>query len=168
VDAEGCFRISILKVPDTRTGYRVRLFFSLSLHSKDLALLEKIQESLGGVGKIYKHGPFSIQLRVYLMEELKILINYFDKYPLITQKYADYQLFKQAFLLIDNKEHLTEEGLQKLVAIRASMNLGNSVALKAAFLPSSPAPPGRRGGRYNPSYKTFSGKSVNSSCSAPN
>jgi len=96
------------------------------------------------------------------MEELKILINYFDKYPLITQKYADYQLFKQAFLLIDNKEHLTEEGLQKLVAIRASMNLGNSVALKAAFLPSSPAPPGRRGGRYNPSYKTFSGKSVNS------
>jgi hypothetical protein len=67
------------------------------------------------------------------MEELKILINYFDKYPLITQKYADYQLFKQAFLLIDNKEHLTEEGLQKLVAIRASMNLGNSVALKAAF-----------------------------------
>jgi hypothetical protein len=102
--------------------------------------LEKIQESLGGVGKIYKHGPFSIQLRVYLMEELKILINYFDKYPLITQKYADYQLFKQAFLLIDNKEHLTEEGLQKLVAIRASMNLGNSVALKAAFLPSSPAP----------------------------
>jgi len=70
------------------------------------------------------------------MEELKILINYFDKYPLITQKYADYQLFKQAFLLIDNKEHLTEEGSaaqKKLVAIRASMNLGNSVALKAAF-----------------------------------
>src|SRR5690606_8537170 len=53
----------------------------------------------------------SIQLRVYSIKELEILQNHFDKYPLITQKCADYQLFKQAFLLIKkkNKEHLTPE-----------------------------------------------------------
>jgi hypothetical protein len=31
------------------------------------------------------------------------------------------------------KEHLTNEGLQKLVAIKASLNLGLSDELKAAF-----------------------------------
>lgn len=55
------------------------------------------------------------------------------KYPLITQKYADYLLFKQAVLLILNKEHLTLEGLEKIVAIKASMNLGLSSTLKEAF-----------------------------------
>jgi hypothetical protein len=56
-----------------------------------------------------------------------------DKYPLITQKRADYELFKQAFNLISHKEHLTPEGLRKLVAIKGSINRGLSDELKAAF-----------------------------------
>src|SRR5690606_10832278 len=102
----------------------------------DIALLEKIQRSLG-VGKIYEYDKNCIQYRVYSMEELKILINHFDKYPLITQKLADYLLFKQGLELIKtktkNKEHLTIEGLKKLLSIKASINLGNSVALKESF-----------------------------------
>jgi len=39
----------------------------------------------------------------------------------------------QAFNLILNKEHLTMEGLAKLVAIKASINLGLSSELKDAF-----------------------------------
>jgi hypothetical protein len=61
------------------------------------------------------------------------VLDHFDKYPLITQKRADYELFVQAFNLIQNKEHLTEEGLRKIVAIKASLNLGLSEELKAAF-----------------------------------
>jgi hypothetical protein len=34
-----------------------------------------------------------------------------------------------------NKEHLTHEGLRKIVAIRALMNLGLSEKLKEAFAP---------------------------------
>ena len=36
-------------------------------------------------------------------------------------------------MLIQNKEHLTMEGLSKIVAIKASMNTGLSDELKAAF-----------------------------------
>jgi hypothetical protein len=36
-------------------------------------------------------------------------------------------------MLIQNKEHLTMEGLCKIVAIKASMNNGLSDELKAAF-----------------------------------
>ncbi len=35
--------------------------------------------------------------------------------------------------LIKNKEHLTKEGLDKLISIRATLNLGLSAELKAAF-----------------------------------
>lgn len=62
-----------------------------------------------------------------------MVINHFDKYPLVTKKFADYNLFKQAFNLTINKEHLTQEGLRKLVAIKGSINLGLSPELKSAF-----------------------------------
>lgn len=34
------------------------------------------------------------------------------------------------FHLVSNKNHLSEEGFQKIVAIKASMNTGLSIALK--------------------------------------
>lgn len=42
-------------------------------------------------------------------------------------------LFKQAFNLVKSKEHLTLQGLQKIVNIKASINKGLSETLKAAF-----------------------------------
>lgn len=111
------------------------------MHEKDRALLERLAYTLG-VGKIYKESRDSVQYVVSSSKDLKVVIDYFDKYPLITQKLADYQLFKQAFELISNKEHLSTEGLKKLVAIKASMNQGLSDDLKAVFsdVVSAPRP----------------------------
>ena len=62
------------------------------------------------------------------------MIDHFDNYPLITQKYADYQLFKRAFHIFKSKEHLSLEGLKKLVGIKASMNRNNiPLALVTVF-----------------------------------
>ena len=44
-------------------------------------------------------------------------MDHFDKYPLITQKKADFEVFKQAVDLVKSKKHLTKEGLQKIVNI---------------------------------------------------
>jgi hypothetical protein len=57
-------------------------------------LLELIRTSLG-VGQIYKHGKDSIQLRVSSVKDLQVIIDHLEKYPLITQKLADYLLFKR-------------------------------------------------------------------------
>jgi hypothetical protein len=61
-----------------------------------------------------------------------------DKYPLLTQKKADFLLFKQVVDLINRKEHLTPSGLQQIVNIRASINKGLSSNLKAAFANTLP------------------------------
>ncbi|MGI9825454.1 LAGLIDADG family homing endonuclease, partial [Riemerella anatipestifer] len=63
--------------------------FKISLHKKDRALLESIQRSLG-VGKIYKHGKDSLDFRVSSLKNIRVVLNHFDKYPLITKKFADY------------------------------------------------------------------------------
>lgn len=48
VDAEGSFIITIYKRPSNNTGYMAGVRFSLSLHIKDLALLQQIQAYFGG------------------------------------------------------------------------------------------------------------------------
>jgi len=139
VDAEGSFIISIYINRKLKTGWRVIPIFQIGLHNKDRAFLEQIKSSLG-VGQIYKQGKDMNQLRVFSMNELGQIIDHFENYPLITQKWADYELFKQAVEMINRKEHLTEEGLKKIVAIKASMNNGLSSGFKSAFPSIIPVP----------------------------
>lgn len=132
VDGEGCFSLSIYKDARSLTGWQVKPIFSISLHNKDIKLLEAIQRTLK-TGKIYKHGVDSMQYRVSSLKNLKIITDHFDSYPLITQKRTDYLLFKQAIAIINNKEHLSREGLLKLVGIKASLNWGLSDKFKESF-----------------------------------
>ena len=73
-----------------------------------------------------------VSLKIYY-RDLAILLNHLNNYPLITKKQADFKLFKEALNLISDKEHLTSEGLLKIVAIKASMNKGLSKELQDAF-----------------------------------
>lgn len=139
-DGEASFIIRIRKNLESKAGWRVELKFQIGLHNKDLVLLKKIQESLSGAGSIKKQNADITQFIIQSITELEIVINHFDKYPLITQKWSDYQLFKQAFLLVKNKDHLNLEGIKKLVAVKASINLGLSDELKTVFYDVIPAP----------------------------
>jgi hypothetical protein len=108
------------------------------VHNKDRVLLESIQSFFGGVGNIYKEHKDSLQYRVNTLNGLKVIINHFDKYPLITQKRANFELFKQVVDLMNRKEHVTKEGLQQIINIRASTNLGLSDKLKTYFANTKP------------------------------
>jgi hypothetical protein len=112
----------------------VRLYLQIGLHLKDEAILKLIKSKLG-VGEIYrsKSRPNSIEFKVSSFKDMAAIIVFFDKYPLITQKWADYLLFKKAYDLILNKQHLTIEGLKRLVEIKALINKGLPGQLKEAF-----------------------------------
>jgi len=106
--------------------------FQIGLHKRDLALLEQIR-SYFGVCHIYMQGSNAVQFIVKSIKELEVVIKHFDKYPLITQKLADYLLFKDAVILMNNKEHLNLQGLEKIINIKASINKGLSDEIKAVF-----------------------------------
>lgn len=132
-DAEGCFTISLSKNSKLNVGWRVKLVFSICIHKKDKALLEKLLAYLG-VGYVNEEKDRTlVGYRVTSLKDLSIIIAHFDKYPLITQKKADFELFKRGFELVKAGGHLTTEGLNEIVSIKASMNLGLSEKLKQAF-----------------------------------
>jgi hypothetical protein len=102
--------------------------------------MERIQLSYVSV----RAPPFYIYI-YKIVKDLGVIIEHFDKYPLITQKLAEpqgrplppYILFKKAsrqgaaacfasLELIKQKEHLTKEGLQKFAGIKPSLNSGLS------------------------------------------
>ena len=102
------------------------------MHSRDKKLLISLQAYFG-VGQIYQQSSKAVEYKVQSAKDLKVLLDHFDKYPLITQKLADYMLWRQVVIMMLRKENLTQEDLQAIVNIRASINLGLSDQLKAAF-----------------------------------
>ena len=132
VEAEGCFILGFFKSNNYKMGYQIQAIFKTTIHKKDFNLLCQIKDYLA-VGKITKHGETTLQYTVKSLKDLDKIISHFDQYPLYSQKWADYKLFKDAITLIKNKEHLTREGFIKILSIRASMNLGLSEELKLTF-----------------------------------
>jgi hypothetical protein len=133
-DAEASFIILLLKEPKNTSNWTVKTRFSIGLHKKDTEILELIKFYFGGVGYISAQNEKSVQYRVGSLKDLnEKIIPHFDKYPLLTQKKADFILFKKIISLINNKEHLTLEGLQKILCIKSSLNLGLSDELKNIY-----------------------------------
>lgn len=133
-DAEGSFVCIVRMNSSYRIGWRVDVLFQIGLHSKDLELLKSIKAYFGDAGSIVKADKGMYALRVTSLKDIMTyIIPHFDKYPLITQKKADYLLFKDIILMMEKGEHLKKDGLLSIVKIRASLNLGLSEVLKAAF-----------------------------------
>ena len=135
MDSEGCFYILIQK---NKLVWRVRAFFVICLNEKDLKLLFKIQAFFGRVGSIWVSKNNKVA-RYYVTSPTDLInkiIPHFDSFPLLSQKAADFNLFKQIVELMNNKVHLTDEGLQKIINIRASMNLRLSTIQKKKEFPN--------------------------------
>ena len=134
VDGEGhrCFTVPIVQNKNLNAGWEVKPGFQIGQHKREIALLEEIKNFLG-VGKIYRYGPQAIQLQIKSLKELELVFKHFHNYPLITKKRADLKLSLMVMEIMIRKEHLSEDGLRKIVAIKAAMNLGLSEKLKVAF-----------------------------------
>jgi len=137
-DAEGCFMINILKVPQMKIGWRVQPVFQIRLHAKDENLLKEIKAFFEDQGYLTKSNNNSVLYRVFSIEMLEKIINHFDKYPLQTQKRADFELFKSVVMMVKSKKHLSQDGLQEIINHRASLNNGLTLLLKESFPKSNP------------------------------
>jgi hypothetical protein len=133
VDAEGMFTIKVDKYLKNKTGWRVQSVFQVGLHIRDLELLEKMQKYFGNIGSISKSGDLAYYSVSSIKDLTSTIIPHFDNYYLLTQKKADYLLFKQVVGLMIEKAHLSVEGLNEIINIKAAINLGLSEVLKSEF-----------------------------------
>lgn len=133
-DAESSFSLKVSKKSTSKISWHIIPEFRIELHSRDILLLRKIH-SFFSVGTISERK--SLNKVVYSVQSYRDIINviipHFDNYPLITQKRADYLLFKQAIYLLNAKAKSNIEGFISILSLKASMNSGLSETLKIHF-----------------------------------
>ena len=141
-DADSSFTVSVLRKSNMKTGWGVLARLIITLHKKDVDLLYQIQSCLGGVGTItLRNNSDVVDFVVMSVGDLvNKVIPFFLKYPLITRKRADFIIFSQIVEILNKKEHLTLEGIQKIVNLKAFMNKGLTDVLIQAFPDTKPVP----------------------------
>lgn len=142
-DGEASFSVAIYidKRIKKRVAWVVKVSFQISLHTRDMALLLKLQEFFACGIIVSKNNRDEISFRVNSIHDLmNFVIPHFINYNLLSQKAADFELFKQIVILINTKVHLTDLGLQQIINIRSSMNLGLSDLQKYEFINYKPVP----------------------------
>jgi hypothetical protein len=75
--------LTIIKDKKYTLGWRASCRFVISLNKKDLKILNGFKDFFGA-GTISFMGENAVQYRVESLKDLAIIINHFDKYPLIT------------------------------------------------------------------------------------
>ena len=125
VDGEGCFHISINKMSKMSLGWQVLPEFRIVQHEKDESVLYKIKEYFGfGEVKVNRTDHYGTrkEFRVRGLENLNKLVIFFKKYKLNTSKKKDFEIFAQIIQMMNNKEHLTKKGLNKIAKLISQMN----------------------------------------------
>ncbi len=125
VDGEGTFYIGINKHPEMSIGYQVLPEFRIVQHKRDIKLLYALKNYFGaGVVRINHDDRYELSIRS--IDHLKeIIIPFFAKHSLHTQKKFDFIKFKKIVALIERKEHLNKGGLKKIISIARLMNRQN-------------------------------------------
>lgn len=118
---EGSFLVRVFKSSNHRTGYQVQLRFQITQHIRDQALMEMIVKYLG-CGFTSIRGD-TVDFHVVKFTDItEKIIPFFAKYRIVGVKEFNYEDFIMVADLINNKDHLTVEGLEKIKEIKSNMN----------------------------------------------
>ncbi|HKZ39957.1 MAG TPA: LAGLIDADG family homing endonuclease [Candidatus Hodarchaeales archaeon] len=129
IDGEGSFSISIGKHKTLKRGYEVRPEFEIEVRNNDQEILDRVLITIGA-GRIYdlsyeRYGWYPhAKYKITSIWDLKeYLFPFLDKYPPQAKKGKSYQLFRRIVLMVCDKQHLSDEGFEKIVQLRAELRM---------------------------------------------
>lgn len=127
-DGEGCFSVSIFRNRSSALGWQVFPEFVLTQGTSSRSALEEVKDFLG-CGRIYvnrRHDNHREDLLRYCVRSQRDLreriIPFFKVWPLRTRKQRDFELFCRVLEMMSSKEHLTENGLNRVRRVTSEMN----------------------------------------------
>lgn len=132
VDGEGCFHVSINKIPKMSIGWQVLPEFRIVQHERDESVLEELQQFFQAGKVVTNHGARK-ELRIRKLNDLRNVVLFFKQHPLRTEKKKNFEIFAKILELMEHKKHLTVEGLTDITNLCWSMNR----KIKPRFLESS-------------------------------
>lgn len=119
-DADASFQIKLI----CRNNHtEVRLNFQVDQKKKDLLVF--IKKTLGGnIG--YRSNQDTYYYASTSFGSARKVLDYFDKYHLLSTKYVNYLKWRKAYIIIQNKDHLSKKGLDKITKIKNTLNKLNT------------------------------------------
>ena len=122
MSGESCFYIKIYP-SKTKSGEAVMLQFQLAQHSRDESLIRSISAYLD-CGRITVLTD-SVHLHVTRFSDIiEKVIPFFLEHPILGIKSQDFKDFCLAAKIMNEKRHLTIEGLNEIREIKGRMNTG--------------------------------------------
>jgi len=129
VEAEGCFSVSINKDKRAKYGRNVSLRFRIQMLKNEADLLCAVK-AFFNCGTLWYSKDDFVSFIVNDISSIKnIILPHFLQYPLRGTKHLDFLSFKEAFNIVDKKEHLLEDNLFKLSNISKGMNTGREYSI---------------------------------------
>ena len=127
---DASFNVKTSSTTTSKLGSRVQLRFSVGLNIREKELIQYLatyfklgNSSLSENTRYIYFKDTSLSLQVVNHSDImNIIIPFFDKYPIQGKKFLDFYDFKKIAEMINNKEHLTLEGLNKILNIKSKMN----------------------------------------------
>lgn len=119
-DADSSFQIKVLN----RTNkIEVRLNYQIDQKNNKILLL--IKDFFGG-NLEYRKSQNTYYYGSTSFGSAKKVINYFDHYHLLSSKHINYLKWRKAYIIIQNKDHLTDSGVKKIISLKTTMNSFNT------------------------------------------
>ena len=123
VDGGGCFSVSFTKRSRFVLGWETKPSFSVSQNYYRAEQLSIMQKYFGcgfmRDGKTDKTVKYEVRRLDDLIEKV---IPHFERYPLLSSKQRDFELFKTVCLLMKKGKHITVEGMKKILPVAFKMN----------------------------------------------
>jgi hypothetical protein len=124
VDGEGCFHVAVNAHKEMTVGYQVLPEFTVVQHERDVQILHALK-SYFGCGVVRSNHGDRKAYRVRSKEHLlQIIVPFFEKHPLKSQKRLEFETFRRILLMMDKGDHLTSEGVESIRKLAAKMNRG--------------------------------------------
>ena len=123
-DGEGSFSLSFRKMKDYRMPWNISLCFNVSQRDKVILALFKRHLKCGTLRKS-SDGVWYYEVN-NLNTIMSNVVPFFMKFGFLSaKKKRDFLKFKKLAMILNNEDHLTEEGLKNILKIRTDMNDGD-------------------------------------------
>jgi hypothetical protein len=106
-----------------RVGWEVRPSCSVSQNADRAEVLETIRDYFGCGGLRPDRSDKTLKYEVRDLANLLVkVIPHFEHYPLISGKRRDFEKFATICRMLEERRHLTREGLREVASIAVTMN----------------------------------------------